>query len=280
MSRLLVVVALAGLCFAGIAPAESTLPSAPPPADARPVSDPIPVPDGPVVQREEREGGLLVEDMVIGTGHEVKPGMAVVAHYHGTLKSTGAEFDSSFTRGEPASFHLDGVIAGWTKGLPGMKVGGVRRLTIPSALAYGERSPSDKIPANADLVFVVRLEDALFYEDVTDGTGDEASGMCVAVTTHSVTDGDGHEVEKADMSDPYVWLPGEMNAMGTQFDTMQLVFNGMKVGGVRRVFIPAPMNGAPPQLEVKRPTNVPLVIEFKLIAVRNLPQQQQPGRRR
>ncbi|MFN9992984.1 MAG: FKBP-type peptidyl-prolyl cis-trans isomerase, partial [Phycisphaerales bacterium] len=109
----------------------------PPPAQPEPQG--VPVPDGPALNTLELEGGLIIEDIKIGDGYQVEPGGAVVAHYHGTLKADGKVFDSSFQRGEPVAFPLSGVIAGWQKGVPGMKVGGVRRLTIPAALGYGER---------------------------------------------------------------------------------------------------------------------------------------------
>ncbi|GMV24467.1 MAG: hypothetical protein AMXMBFR58_04980 [Phycisphaerae bacterium] len=254
-------------------PAPAPIPAPPPPPKA------IPVPEGPVVNKQELAGGLIVEDIIIGSGPEVKPGVAVLAHYHGTLKADGTVFQSSFETGEPVVFSLNGVIQGWAQGLPGMKVGGVRRLTIPAAMAYGERSPTEKIPPNSDLVFVIQLEESMWIEDLQEGTGPAATGPCVAVTTHTCKTEDGAEVAKADASNPYVWIPGEMNPPGTQFDTMQLAFEGMKVGGKRRVHIPARMNVSPPQLETDRPRDVPLTIEFELVGVRNLPQPQQQPRR-
>src|SRR5262249_39505516 len=118
-------------------------PAATPAAPAQPLTTPgVSVPDGPVVQKSEIEG-ILLEDLKIGDGYEVKPGGAVVANYHGWLKDGGKVFDStfdpSFKHPEPAGFSLTGVIDGWKKGVPGMKVGGIRRLTIPAALAYGAR---------------------------------------------------------------------------------------------------------------------------------------------
>lgn len=280
MPRSFALVALAGLVASlAVAAQPAGQPPTPPPPAAQPPAPPAPqpiaVPDGPVVAKQELGGGLLVEDMVLGSGYEVKPGAAVVALYHGTLKTDGSVFDSSFERGEPAVFPLNGVIAGWTQGLPGMKVGGVRKLTIPAALAYGERSPSEKIPANSDLVFVIQLVDTLYVEDVKPGTGEAASGACVAVTTHIAKDSEGKEVEKSDASAPYVWLPGEMHNPSTDFDAMQLALDGMKVGGSRKVHVPAQMNIAPPQLDVKRPRGIAIDLEFDLIGVRNLPQQQQ-----
>ncbi len=101
---------------------------------------------------------LIKEDLVVGTGGEAKLGDTVSVHYVGTLLN-GEEFDSSLDRGQPFEFTIgEGqVIKGWEQGVPGMKVGGKRKLTIPSSLAYGERSPSPKIPANSALVFEVEL---------------------------------------------------------------------------------------------------------------------------
>jgi FKBP-type peptidyl-prolyl cis-trans isomerase len=77
-------------------------------------------------------------------------------HYHGTLLN-GTVFDSSVQRGEPISFPLNGVIAGWTEGLQLMKVGDKFKFEIPPDLAYGEQSPSSMIPPNSTLVFEVEL---------------------------------------------------------------------------------------------------------------------------
>ena len=101
-------------------------------------------------------GGMQVWDVVEGGGDALPPGASVTCHYTGWFKD-GAIFDSSVKRNEPAEFSLNGVIPGWTKGLPGMKVGGVRRLNIPYALAYGESGKPPAIPPKADLVFEVKL---------------------------------------------------------------------------------------------------------------------------
>lgn len=77
-------------------------------------------------------------DLEEGTGEEVKPGASVVAHYTGAYASTGLIFQSSHDGGQPIPFSLNGVISGWTEGVPGMKVGGKRRLIIPGSMAYGE----------------------------------------------------------------------------------------------------------------------------------------------
>lgn len=101
---------------------------------------------------------LKTIDTVEGTGEVVKDGANVTVDYTGAVAATGIIFQSSLDSGNKASFGLDQVIPGWTQGIPGMKVGGTRRLLIPAALAYGANPPSGSgIPANADLVFDVTL---------------------------------------------------------------------------------------------------------------------------
>jgi len=100
---------------------------------------------------------LQIIDTVEGTGDIVPEGATITAHYTGALCSDGTIFQSSHDFGEAISFPLSGVIQGWTKGVPGMKVGGTRRLVIPAALAYGANSPSPNIPPNSDLVFDIEL---------------------------------------------------------------------------------------------------------------------------
>ncbi len=101
---------------------------------------------------------LEIKDDVVGTGKEAKTGDTVRVHYTGTLMG-GKKFDSSRDRGEPFEFKLGqgAVIKGWDQGVPGMKVGGKRRLTIPYDLAYGEAGSPPNIPPKAGLKFDVEL---------------------------------------------------------------------------------------------------------------------------
>lgn len=100
---------------------------------------------------------LQVIDLVVGTGDEVPQNATITAHYTGALCNDGTIFQSSHDFGKPATFGLNQVISGWTQGVPGMKVGGTRRLIIPSALAYGSARASASIPPNSDLVFDIEL---------------------------------------------------------------------------------------------------------------------------
>ena len=100
---------------------------------------------------------LQIIDTVEGTGDVVPEGATITAHYTGALCKDGTIFQSSHDFGDAITFGLNQVIAGWTNGVPGMKVGGIRRLVIPATQAYGAQSPSANIPPNSDLVFDIEL---------------------------------------------------------------------------------------------------------------------------
>ena len=102
---------------------------------------------------------LGIEDLVEGDGEEATKGSKVSVHYVGVAFSTGDEFDASWNRGQPFEFKLGAgqVIPGWDAGVEGMKVGGRRKLTIPSAMAYGARGAGGAIKPHEPLVFVVDL---------------------------------------------------------------------------------------------------------------------------
>lgn len=108
----------------------------------------------------EKVDKLETTDITPGTGEEVKANATLTVDYTGAVASTGKIFESSKDSGQQATFPLNGVIVGWQKGIPGMKVGGTRRLLIPAAQAYGSQSPSPDIPANSDLVFDVTVHKA------------------------------------------------------------------------------------------------------------------------
>lgn len=140
----LCLVAAASLCGAALATAQQPAMPAEPPA----------------------EEPVVVTDLVTGIGSEALPGMVVVVHYTGWLHDAkakdhrGRQFDSSHERRRPFSFPLGAghVIKGWDRGVAGMRVGGLRRLVIPPALAYGSRNMGNGlIPPDSTLVFEVEL---------------------------------------------------------------------------------------------------------------------------
>ncbi len=119
----------------------------------------------PAVAAQEEEGqrvrtrsGLSYVDLEVGRGDEAKKGMRAVVHYTGWL-SDGTQFDSSLETRKPFSFRIGKkqVIAGWEEGVIGMRVGGKRRLFIPSDLGYGAEGAGDEIPPHSDLVFEIQL---------------------------------------------------------------------------------------------------------------------------
>jgi FKBP-type peptidyl-prolyl cis-trans isomerase len=142
---------------AGILIAATAIAQAPPAPPVQPVPEAV----------------VLVTDLVNGIGDEALPGMIVIVHYTGWLYDPtapdlrGRQFDSSRERGQPLSFPLGGgrVIRGWEQGIPGMKIGGLRRLVIPPALAYGDRAIGNgAIPPDSTLLFEIEL---LAVETVT-----------------------------------------------------------------------------------------------------------------
>lgn len=109
-------------------------------------------PDGPAPDE------LAIDDVVVGDGAEAVPGGTVTVHYVGVEYDTGEEFDSSWNRGESIEFPLRGLIQGWQDGIPGMRVGGRRRLTIPPEQAYGPAGGGHRLSGKT-LIFVIDLLD-------------------------------------------------------------------------------------------------------------------------
>jgi peptidylprolyl isomerase len=99
---------------------------------------------------------LVSHDLVVGDGQEAVPGGTVEVHYVGVEYDSGEEFDSSWGRGQSISFPLQGLIQGWQDGIPGMKVGGRRQLTIPPEQAYGPAGSGHQLSGKT-LIFVIDL---------------------------------------------------------------------------------------------------------------------------
>jgi FKBP-type peptidyl-prolyl cis-trans isomerase len=121
----------------------------------KPTVDVKPMPPTAPGEIKTTDGGVKYETLKPGDGPELKPGQKAAIHYEGKLEN-GEVFDSS--RGKsPYPFGQSPAIKGWEEAIPGMKLGEIRKLTIPPALAYGERGSPPKIPANATLIFEVEL---------------------------------------------------------------------------------------------------------------------------
>ena len=221
-----------------------------PPADQPEVEVPDEAPDT-----------LVVEDITEGTGAVVGAHDRVSVDYVGVSQSTGEPFDSSYVRGEPAEFSLDGVIAGWSEGLLGMKEGGRRKLVIPADMAYGDSPPPGSgIEPGEALVFVVDLREVtvsyadkpevelpdeapaeLIIEDLEEGDGAEITsaepGTVVTVQYVGVSLASGEEFDSS-------WDNGQGPV---QFDVTQVIEGwseglvGMKEGGRRLLVIPPDM---------------------------------------
>ena len=99
---------------------------------------------------------LVIEDITVGSGEAAAPGATVEVHYLG-VTFEGEEFDASWNRGESIEFPLNGLIRGWQEGIPGMKVGGRRVLTIPPSMGYGAQGAGGVIKGGETLIFVVDL---------------------------------------------------------------------------------------------------------------------------
>lgn len=232
------------------------------------------------------EHTLIIEDLRLGTGDECDRRSEVTVHYHGTL-ADGTEFDS--TRGEePATFPLNRLIPGWQAGVPGMKVGGVRRLVIPPVMAYGAKDRLDpetgkvSIPANSTLVFAIELvkvkappaqaalPPGLKIEDLVVGTGKECTPGATVVMHYRGTLQDGTPFDASyDRQVPLVCSlkpGGTPEAMGVITGWQQGV-PGMRVGGKRRMTIPPELAyGAAGRPGI--PPNSTLIFEVELLEVK------------
>lgn len=161
-----IMLACAGLCVSLIGcdravPADAAMPV---PTKVQPIPEPV-APASPTpthtanptepLHVQNLPSGVMIEDLALGSGAGCPPGSTVTIHYRGTLKN-GTEFDSSHG-GDPATFPLGRLIKGWQEGIPGMKAGGKRRLTIPYMMAYGEQGMPPVIPPKSDLVFEIEM---------------------------------------------------------------------------------------------------------------------------
>ncbi len=213
------------------------------------------------------ESGLKYKDLTEGEGATAKKGDAVEVHYTGKLASNGKQFDSSVGK-KPFAFTLGAgnVIKGWDEGVAGMKVGGKRKLVVPAKLAYGGRAKGTDIPPNSDLVFEVELLRivAVKSEDLKVGTGDVAEkGDLVEVHYTGKLASNGKQFDSSVGKKPFAFTLGA----GEVIKGWDAGVAGMKVGGKRKLVIPAPLgygpNGSPPEI----PPDADLVFEVELLKI-------------
>jgi peptidylprolyl isomerase len=267
----------------------------PPPQPALPI-DPGPnmkfdAPfDGVSVAKSRTANDIAIEDFVVGEGPEAVKGGEVEVHYTGYL-TDGSVFDTSLKRPRPFSFELGAgrVIKGWDEGVAGMKVGGKRKLVIPAKMGYGERR-AGKIPPNSTLVFTIellsftppppppqpltayegkpvatkKLEDGLVAVDYKLGDGAEAhTGDTVAVHYRGTLK-DGTEFDSSlTRPRPLVFPLGQ----GRVIKGWDVGIAGMKVGGLRKLIIPAKLAYGE-RARGKIPANADLTFTVELMSVK------------
>jgi peptidylprolyl isomerase len=230
------------------------------------------------------ESGLKYRDLEEGEGEPPATGQTCVVHYTGWLwenDAKGEKFDSSEDHGKPLSFHVGEreVIKGWDEGVSTMKVGGKRELIIPADLAYGERGAGGKIPPNATLMFEVKLlelgkkwektESGLELFDDKEGTGAEpkTGQTCVMHYTGWLWK-DGARGKKFDSSvdrrAPFSFTIGAGEVIKGWDEGVAT----MKVGGKRRLRIPAKLGYGARGAGEDIPPNATLLFEVELLKVR------------
>ncbi|WAS94899.1 FKBP-type peptidyl-prolyl cis-trans isomerase [Nannocystis punicea] len=248
--------------------------------------------DGKPLSSEKTASGLTVEDFVVGDGAEAVKGGEVEVHYTGYL-TDGTIFDTSKKRNRPFTFSLgEGrVIKGWDEGVVGMKVGGKRRLIVPATLGYGDRR-AGKIPPGATLVFTIELlsftppppppqpltafegkpastktlEDGLKISDYKLGEGAEAKAGDMVAVHYRGTLKDGTEFDSSLTRKPISFPLGQ----GRVIKGWDLGIAGMKVGGLRKLEIPAKLAYGE-RAKGRIPANSDLTFTVELMSVKPAP---------
>jgi peptidylprolyl isomerase len=228
--------------------------------------------------------GLKTEDLVVGTGREAKTGDTLTVEYTGWLQAKygGEPFDASRLHDKPFQFVLGqgDAIAGWDQGLVGMKVGGKRKLTVPSELGYGAEGAGDgRIPPNAALIFEVNLLDVqgppaatlpstsvteLKIEDLVVGTGKEAKNGDTLSVHYTGWLEDGTKFDTSIGGQPIEFVLGQ----GRVIPGWEKGLLGMKVGGKRRLTIPPALGYGESGAGDTIPPNAALIFEVELVAIK------------
>jgi peptidylprolyl isomerase len=208
-------------------------------------------------------------DLVVGTGAEAKSGMNLKVNYTGTL-TNGTVIDSS-AGSEPAEFVLNPgqVMPGWEQGLPGMKVGGTRVLTIPAELAYGSQGTA-QIPPDSTLIYVFELLDVqaapqVKIEDIQVGTGAAAVPGATLTVNYTGTLADGTVFDSSySRNEPFTLQLGA----GQVIPGWEQGLEGMKVGGKRKLTIPPSLGYGAQGAGNVIPPNATLIFEVELLDVK------------
>jgi peptidylprolyl isomerase len=248
--------------------------------------------DGKALTSNKTASGLTIEDFVVGDGAEAVKGGEVEVHYTGYL-TDGTIFDTSKKRNRPFTFPLgeSRVIKGWDEGVAGMKVGGKRRLIVPAALGYGDRR-AGKIPPGATLVFTIellsftppppppqpltafegkplstkKLEDGMVVHEFKVGEGAEAKAGDMVSVHYRGTLKDGTEFDSSLARKPIGFPLGQ----GRVIKGWDLGIAGMKVGGLRKLEIPAKLAYGE-RARGKIPANADLTFTVELMSVKTPP---------
>ena len=194
----------------------------------------------------DNRGDLISVDLEVGSGAAVTAGHTLIVEYVGRF-ADGSNFDSTAEKGEPFIFTLGvgQVIKGWDQGLPGMNVGGTRRLEIPSHLAFGKNgqcfsSGECAVPGNTDVVYEITILD-IFDEVITkdtvvgDGTSAEFGDVLVVEYIGQLGDREGAVFDASSVAGAnFLFTLGN----GSVIEGWELGLRGMKVGGTRELIIP------------------------------------------
>jgi len=223
---------------------------------------------GSTTSATKTASGLQYTDEVVGAGDTPQRGDFVVVHYTGTLED-GTKFDSSLDRGEPAVFQIGvgQVIPGWDEGVGSMKIGGKRRLIIPPELGYGAAGAGNVIPPNATLIFDVELLGIprVKVEDIEVGDGAAADEGNTLVVHYTGTLEDGTKFDSSlDRNQPIEFVLGA----GQVIPGWEQGFEGMKVGGKRRLTIPPELAYGSQGAGSAIPPNATLNFEVELLEIK------------
>jgi peptidylprolyl isomerase len=220
--------------------------------------------------------GLRYTDLTPGKGDEAKPGDYVEVHSVGRLQSDDTQFENTYDSRKPVLFRIGSgeVIRGWDEGVVGMKPGGKRKLYVPAMLGYGDRNMGVLLPPNSDLVFdieLVRIVPGFKAEDLKEGTGQEARWMDLVEVNYTgwLKDGGKKFDSNLDRGDPFVFQIGGRDPRlgGGVIRGWEGGVVGMKVGGKRKLTIPAELaygkDGRPPSI----PPDADLVFDVELLKI-------------